>query len=204
MKTLCGLATQSSQHNPPRHTTTMQSIVAICLLSCLRVPLVICSDPTKPARPADGARAGKFLGITGYLSGAYNFPLSLSHDTHSGAAETIFEENKHCHWLKGSSDGFRVAPFWKQWNAILQINIEKNRHNHNGVYVVPASLYYYPPYDQLGYYPPPSLSGVNNGFPLPSNSIQSPYRPMILFDDIKPPEAAQLPVRFMAPFPSFK
>lgn len=52
---------------------------------------------------------------------------------------------------------------------------------------MPASLYYYPPYDQFGYYPP-NQSGVNNGLPLPSNNHYPPqYRPMpVYFDDNKP------------------
>lgn len=88
--------------------------------------------------------------------------------------------------IKGSSDGFRLVPFWKQWNALFQINIEKNKHKHNGVYIVPAPLFYYPPYDGFGYYPS-NFNGIGNKFPFHGNSFQSAFRPTALqFDETKP------------------
>lgn len=89
--------------------------------------------------------------------------------------------------ITGATDGFRVVPFWKQWNAFLQINVEKNKHKH-GVYVVPASALYYPPphYGGYGLYVPPNFGGLAGG-------LQSGYRPMsLLFDDYKPMTATTL------------
>lgn len=89
--------------------------------------------------------------------------------------------------LLGSADGFRVVPFWKQWNAFLQVNIERNKHKHNGIYVVPASAFYYPPYNNgYGFYVPPNIAELGGGLIHP-NALQSGYRPMpLLFDDYKP------------------
>lgn len=73
--------------------------------------------------------------------------------------------NNNCLILsKGSSDGFHFAPFWKQWNALLQVNVEKHKNKFNGFYVVPASALYYP-YDNYGYgFHLPSSYGGLGGF----------------------------------------
>lgn len=78
-----------------------------------------------------------------------------------------------------------MVPFWKQWNALLQINVEKNKHKH-GIYVVPASALYYPPYapyapyDNLGFYLPYNYAGLNGGGGVG-------LRPMpLLYDEFKP------------------
>lgn len=84
---------------------------------------------------------------------------------------------------KGSTDGFRVVPFWKQWNALLQVNVEKNKHKHNGVYVLPASPFYYPPYAPYAPYDNYGLhyAGLNYG------GLGGGYRPMpLLYDEYKP------------------
>lgn len=74
-----------------------------------------------------------------------------------------------------------MVPFWKQWNALLQINVEKNKHKHNGIYVVPASAIYYPSYDGYGLYVPHNFGGLAHG-----TNFQPGYRPMpLLFDDYK-------------------
>lgn len=118
----------------------------------------------------DSVRNGKFLGITGYLSG-----ISLE----------SFWSKMYKYWIKiycakGSTD-FHVVPFWKQWNALLQINIEKNKHKQNGIYVVPASPLYYPTYDGYGFYVPHNFGGLG-----PGGGFQAGYRPMpLLLDDYK-------------------
>lgn len=85
-----------------------------------------------------------------------------------------------------------MAPYWKQWNALLQVNIEKNKHKHNGVYIIPTSSLYYPPYNNYGLYYPQNLAGLGGGL-LNAASLgggllnaaglrPTPY----LFDEVKP------------------
>lgn len=85
---------------------------------------------------------------------------------------------------QGSANGFHLAPFLRQWNALLQVNVEKNRHH--GVFVIPASSLYYPPYGG-GYglyspYNPYNLGEIGGG----GGGLLQPnlLRPS-LFDDYK-------------------
>lgn len=80
-------------------------------------------------------------------------------------------------------DGFRVTPFWKQWNALIQFNIEKNKYK-PGVYVVPESFLYHHqhPYSYGGYgFRYPLYSPYGNNFS-PFHASNS-----LLMDDLKPP-----------------
>lgn len=90
--------------------------------------------------------------------------------------------------ITGSSNGFHLTPFWKQWNALLQVNIEKNR-NH-GIFVIPVSSLYYPPYGGYGLYSPYNLAGIGGGGGggVGGGGLLQPnlFRPM-LFDDFKVP-----------------
>lgn len=84
---------------------------------------------------------------------------------------------------EGTSHGFHSTPFWKQWNALLQVNIEKNRHH--GVYVIPASSFYYPPaYGGYGLYSPYNFDGI--GGVGAGGGGAGGHRP-ILFDEYKVP-----------------
>lgn len=128
---------------------------------------------------ADSVRKGKFLGITGYLSGKKPNKSMIK------SVLNLMDFNWSSDFVlklktKSGSTDFQVVPFWKQWNALLQVNVEKNKHKHNGVYIIPAPSYYYPPYDNpYSFYYPPNFGG---GL-LHPNSL---HRPMpLLFDDYK-------------------
>ncbi|XP_055325293.1 uncharacterized protein LOC129579327 [Sitodiplosis mosellana] len=106
----------------------------------------------------DSTRKGKFLDITGYLSGFTDF---------------------------------HAVPFWKHWNALLQVNVQKNKHKHNGVYILPSS-YFYSPYDNpYAYYYPPNYP-IGGGLIHP-NSLQRPMP--LLFDEYKQPTTTLAPLR---------
>lgn len=85
----------------------------------------------------------------------------------------------------GSTD-FHVAPFWKQWTALIQVNVEKNKHKHkhNGIYVLPAPPFYYPTNDNYGFYVPHNYGGLSGGL-VQTNNFQHPMP--YLFDEYKPP-----------------
>lgn len=93
--------------------------------------------------------------------------------------------------MKGTSNGFHLTPFWKQWNALLQVNIEKNRHH--GIYVIPASSLYYPPFGGYGVYSPYNLAGIGgggvggSGGGIGGGLLQSNLLRPTLFDDYKLP-----------------
>lgn len=75
-------------------------------------------------------------------------------------------------------DSFRILPFWKQWNALIQFNVEKNKFK-PGVYILPESYFYHHyPYNNI-HYPYPLHGG---GFP----SVLGGAGP-ILMDELKPP-----------------
>lgn len=80
-------------------------------------------------------------------------------------------------YISGSSNGFGFIPFWKQWTAHLQINIEKNKHKNDGTYFIPAPIFYYYPKDFNGLqYPQEFHNGI----------YSSAFRPLpLLFDDFK-------------------
>lgn len=123
----------------------------------------------------DSARKSKFLDISGYLSG------NLSAETFSNRLNSCDEEkicsNWRSHHNKGSSD-HQLVPFLRQWNALLQVNIEKHKQKHNGYYVVPTSAFYYPPYDGYGFYVPHHFGGFHANHLRPT-----PF----LFDEFKIP-----------------
>lgn len=83
--------------------------------------------------------------------------------------------------MTGSANGFHLTPFWKQWNALLQVNIEKNRHH--GIFVIPASSLYYPSYGGYGLYSPYNLGGIGAGGGLLQPNLLRPT----LFDEYKVP-----------------
>ncbi|XP_031628764.1 uncharacterized protein LOC116344395 isoform X2 [Contarinia nasturtii] len=89
-------------------------------------------------------------------------------------------------YFSGSSD-FHVVPFWKQWNALFQVHIEKNKHKHNNeIYVVPASQFHYPPYDNYGLYVPHMYGG------LVGNRLHGPMS--LLLDEYKFPTTTLAPL----------
>lgn len=51
----------------------------------------------------------------------------------------------HVYRRKDAADGFRLTPFWKQWNAVLHVNVQKQKKPHGNVIIIPAgSVVYYP------------------------------------------------------------
>lgn len=87
----------------------------------------------------------------------------------------------------GATD-FHVVPFWKQWNALFQVNVEKNKHKHNNeIYVVPASHLFYPPYDSYGLYVPHMYGGLAGagGALIHPNRLHGPMP--LLLDEYKLP-----------------
>ncbi|XP_031618372.1 uncharacterized protein LOC116337716 [Contarinia nasturtii] len=94
-------------------------------------------------------------------------------------------------YFSGSSD-FHVVPFWKQWNALFQVNVEKNKHKHNNeIYVLPASQFYYPPYDSYGLYVPHMYGGLGGGG-LVGNRLHGPMS--LLLDEYNFPATTLAPL----------
>lgn len=122
-------------------------------------------------------RKGRLLGITGYLTG-----ICVHWIDEMRARFTSFFEFKSVHFYrqKGNSDSFRGGPFWKQWNAVLSLNVQKHKEPRGNVIVLPASLFYYPP---GGHNSPNSFAFAGSGY-YPPGLGNSPFNTQ--FDEAKP------------------
>lgn len=74
--------------------------------------------------------------------------------------------------MKSQGDAQRFAPFWKQWNAVITINVQKRKDPRGGVYYIPSSYLYYPPNGL-----------INNNLPHPLAQTPNVIPPF--FDDVK-------------------
>lgn len=130
------------------------------------------TDDANTSKSVENQRKGRLLGINGYLTGI------RAHKIVCAAIVLYISLNSvNFYRYKGNSDSFRGGPFWKQWNAVLQLNVQKRKDPRGDFIVLPASLFY------GNYHSPNSFAFAGSGY-YPNGFGNGPLNTQ--FDDAKP------------------
>lgn len=129
------------------------------------------TDDANTLQSVENQRKGRLLGISGYLTGICAHKIVC-------AAIILYNSLNSVNFYRRNSDSFRGGPFWKQWNAVLSLNVQKRKDPRGDVIILPASLFYHG-----NLHSPNSFAFAGSGY-YPNGFGNGPFNNQ--FDDAKP------------------